>query len=252
MRQFLDRVTVTGADNSVEREDMRAIQKRFPFVEWGILLSSSAEGNRSRFPSRDWINHLVEGHEHYADEYRFKLAGHLCGRWVGHICKGNWTFFEERPDYCGYFDRLQLNFHGQKRKVSDNFIESFKHPVLLREGIGYPQVEVIFQLDGDNNGLYEMALEADHIQAVGLYDISHGAGVLPEEWPTGLYPDSLIGYAGGLSPENVEEQIIKLEKVEKGPCWIDAETHLRSDDDQQFDLDKVARFLEIAEPWVIQ
>jgi hypothetical protein len=34
------------------------------------------------------------------------------------------------------------------------------------------------------------------------------------------------------------------------PFWIDAETHLRSDGDRQFDLAKVRRFLEAAKPYV--
>ena len=32
---------------------------------------------------------------------------------------------------------------------------------------------------------------------------------------------------------------------------IDAETHLRSNNDQQFDIDKVVRFLGIAKPYII-
>ena len=92
---IIKQVTVTGADESVTPQAMLEIQQRHPFVEWGILLSKSAEG-RSRFPSLDWLNGLVEGH----DVSKFNLSGHLCGRWVRDICKGNWTFIEYRAEIC--------------------------------------------------------------------------------------------------------------------------------------------------------
>ena len=59
------------------------------------------------------------------------------------------------------------------------------------------------------------------------------------------------GFAGGLSPENVASQIEKIQIVTGGAdFWIDAETHLRSADDRQFDLTRVRRFLEAAKPYV--
>ena len=51
---ILDRVTITGADDSIKATDLIPLSKRFPFVEWGILLSKNNEGS-FRFPTRDWI-----------------------------------------------------------------------------------------------------------------------------------------------------------------------------------------------------
>ena len=81
-------------------------------------------------------------------------------------------------------------------------------------------------------------------------------GVLPDKWPepNGDY----CGYAGGLSPDNLAEQLEKIDKAITNKdggfyaIWIDAETHLRSPDNQRFDLDKVVKFLETSEPWVIK
>lgn len=249
MKKILDRVTVTGADESCDIQEMHDLQKRFPFMEWGILLSRSAEGRRSRFPSLDWMCKMVAGHEHYA--HPFKLAGHICGGWVQDICKGNWSFIKERPEVCGYFDRFQLNFHGARHKIDpDKFIQGFDNPVLHRKYLvekGWPKMQIIFQLDEVNDELLQVARKAG-IDAVGLYDTSHGAGILPNSWPTN---DTYVGYAGGLGPDNLEEQLNKIAEVCTPPIWIDAETKLRSDDDKIFDLQKVRRFLEIAEPWVI-
>jgi hypothetical protein len=35
----LKTVTITGADDAVDPEELLQIQQRYPFVEWGILLS---------------------------------------------------------------------------------------------------------------------------------------------------------------------------------------------------------------------
>ena len=79
-----------------------------------------------------------------------------------------------------------------------------------------------------------------------LFDLSHGTGVLPDQWPATLNFVK-CGYAGGLSPENLELQIKAIERiVGDTPIWIDMETHVRSNMDAQFDLSKVRTCLEIS------
>ena len=90
--KILNKVTVTGADDSVKDiEELREIQKEFPFVEWGILLSASSAGT-NRFPSQSWIWDLIQNSspskEHIIKHLRFNLAGHICGRWIREICTG--------------------------------------------------------------------------------------------------------------------------------------------------------------------
>lgn len=103
--------------------------------------------------------------------------------------------------------------------------------------------EIIFQFDGANRPIIDLALEKG-VNCSTLFDMSHGAGVLPKEW---LVPVEGIrcGYAGGLSPENVVEQIKLIEsKVGDYELWIDMETQIRSNNNQQFDLGKVVSVLE--------
>ena len=59
MRKILNKVTVTGADNSTHINDLIGLYKEFPFVEFGILLSLSSEGG-PRFPSMDWLDDMGE------------------------------------------------------------------------------------------------------------------------------------------------------------------------------------------------
>ena len=79
--------------------------------------------------------------------------------------------------------------------------------------------------------------------------MSGGAGILPNAWPQAR--DCYCGYAGGLSPDNIEEQLPEIEKVAgEGPIWLDMETHVRSEDDRQFELAKVRQVLKKTDPWV--
>lgn len=51
-----------------------------------------------------------------------------------------------------------------------------------------------------------------------------------------------MGYAGGLGPENINEQLYRISSVAKGPIWIDMETRVRSQYD--LDFDKVTDVLQ--------
>ena len=63
--------------------------------------------------------------------------------------------------------------------------------------------------------------------------------------------DIKCGYAGGISPDNIEAQIKLIEeKVGDIQTWIDMETHVRSFNDSVFDLYKVEQCLEISKKYV--
>ena len=236
MKPILNRVTLTGADDSIRPEELVEISKDFPFVEWGILLSKSSTG-RNRFPSFEWLEKLREF------QFDLVLSGHLCGRWVRDVCEGDWSFAKEHPELLDMFDRIQLNFHSYLHKIEE---EPFVKGLLEVQEKGRT---FIFQLDDVNNELLKVAIKSG-VNASGLFDLSGGAGVLPGEWPK--QPNqTYCGYAGGLSPDNLQEQLkVIATRVSDLPVWIDAETHVRSTDDQLFDLKKCVKFLEVAKPWV--
>lgn len=232
MTMILDRVTVTGADDSTNPEALLLLSKKYPFVEWGILLSKSQEG-RFRFPSVLWLQGL------YKISDALNLSGHICGQWVRKICTGEDDFFIDRQALVPMFKRLQLNFHRHSHRMLD---EPFAK-LLKRNPVQY-----IFQLDDVNNWILDYAQEAG-IDAVPLFDLSGGAGRLPEHWPKAR--PGYCGYAGGLSPHNVEQELRQIAQAAgDNRVWIDVETHVRSTDDSKFELDKVELFLQTVAPWV--
>ena len=110
MRKFIKKVTLTGADDSVNPRDLLLLSKKYPFVEWGILLSARSEG-LNRFPSYDWQKQLSILSKNAT--HNFNLSGHVCGKWVRSICAGNWAdIMHSRALMYQMFGRYQLNFHN--------------------------------------------------------------------------------------------------------------------------------------------
>jgi len=230
-------VTVTGADDSIRPEELVPIAKDYPFVEFGILLSKKQQGNK-RFPSRNWWEELYIS---WLEE-KLTLSGHLCGEWVRKLCLGVPSFFEEFGYTWEMFSRFQLNFHAEHHPVDDRKLSD-----LIREYLG--DKPIIFQMDSVNEKIFYSLDARWGIVAFPLFDQSGGTGLLPKKWRK-QPPHQYCGYAGGLSPNNIQKEMEKISKVATGPIWIDAESLLRSEDDKVFDLEKVRRFLEAVKPWV--
>ncbi len=226
---MITKVTITGADDSINPEELVQLTKEFPFVEWGILVSRKNFG-RLRFPSKEWISKLLEND--------LQLSAHLCGAYVREFLQGNFSFKEEIQSLFEAVKRIQINTHGEPHEWSS---------VPTYEFISqHPNKQFIFQYDNVNTDLFEILAKKGLINISALYDLSHGAGLLPEQWPKPL-SFAKCGYAGGLSPENIESQIAKIESiVGDTEIWIDMESHVRSDMDRLFDLVKVRKCLEIS------
>lgn len=236
---ILDRVTVTGADDSVSPEDLVALSKEFPFVEWGILFAGAMSAGQPRWPSNPWIDRIVSEKQMMPS---LRLSAHLCGRWVSDIFRGVPSWWETYGNrITRAFGRVQVNTHSQAMQVAAGMAE-----ILERDH------EFILQHDGANNETVEYLVSVpSNTNVVALYDTSSGAGRLPGEWGKPLC--RYTGYSGGLSPKNVAMQLVAIREVaEDARVWIDVETHVRSDGDSKFDLGKVRAFLETAKPFVTQ
>lgn len=252
----LETVTITGADDSTRPEDLLKLSGEFPWVEWGILVSPrlTFPGGSPRFPSPDWLAALARE----AGRNRLNLSLHVCGRWVRDLLVGSVTL----PYWMlEGFRRVQLNFHAEKVECRPHDFFYALHYLGKRQ--------IIFQIDGVIGNEHYEAIDLEDVEenaggssidAVPLFDVSGGAGILPAKWPAPYYrgddraddaPPVAHGYAGGLGPDNLAEQL-SLIAAAAGDCrtWIDMETRVRSDDDALFDLCKVRYCLEIAKGWI--
>ena len=222
--------SITGADDAVDPQELLKLSQEFTFAEWAILLLPARTGT-ARFPSTAWIrsfSKLAHG---------LHTAMHLCdGALLGFI-RGD----TEILGLMSGFKRIQLNL-----KFGD--VEGKYDPAdLVKRVRDNPQFQFIIQYGKDKQSL--LPLLADVPNHAVLYDDSAGRGISPDSWEPPL-SGHFCGYAGGLSPANVAQQIEIIAKVAPGyTTWIDMETGVRTDD--KFDLAKVRRVLEISKPYSI-
>lgn len=240
----ITRVTVTGADDSVSPKDLAELAAKFPFVEIGVLLHKELKGTQG-FPSDAWLNDLA-AYFHESDmmgKGMISFSGHICGSLLEDIFEGRWPYATISGNFSAIARRWQFNNRGSKHHFDP---QGLLRVVEEQNRLGK---EVIFQFDGaTRDALFLCRTVGLNVSAV--FDSSHGTGSLPASWPRAI-PGVPYGYAGGLSPENAADQYVKIAvAAEERPVWLDAETSLRSEDDQRFDVAKVDAFLSALAPWL--
>lgn len=225
---MLKRITFTGIDDTTDLGRVLDISRRFPIVEWGVLVPMKGRG---RWPSEGTVMKLL-GAAALAP-YRVQLAGHLCEPHIGPLLAGQLRL----RDVIGEaFPRVQINTHGKLYRRVDGWTDGLASD--------HPR-EYILQLDDETAPLLISDFYDGRYLASGLHDLSHGAGLLPASWPARQEGVLWTGYAGGLGPHNLAEQLPKIAAAAGDhDYWIDMETHVRTDD--RLDLDKVERCLGIA------
>lgn len=228
--------TITGADNNTNIRDMLQISNQYPFVEWGILFSPKRIGEE-RYPDINWINKLSRNFSYD----KIHLSAHLCGGYTREMLLGKSDLIDvpDMKDFLSLCGRMQLNFNSQKSKVDEK-----KFFGLLKGVIGG---RIIFQYNLSNVRICINAME-ELTNISFLYDSSGGRGIIKEKWQK-PFMGFFTGYAGGLSPDNLKEELKKIEGVVGDrEIWIDTETHVRTNG--ILDMNKVKLFLEIASKYI--
>ena len=239
-------ITFTGADDSVDPYKLVQLSKEFESsfdftVEWGILYDPDYQGS-SRYPSKEWVERLYDASSDGADVTHSAFSLHLCGKPVKQFLKSG-IFDGEHDFLMTSFKRVQFNLHDRSYSVDvEKCLEGFDFYAHV-----YEISEFIIQIDS-NKGFWTFnkllnAQESDAYTIAPLHDASSGCGVLPNKWsaPLDVFHQ---GYAGGLGPSNLREQLQKLHELTFAyDIWVDMETKLFTGD--QFDLDKCRQCAQI-------
>jgi hypothetical protein len=236
--------TLTGADDSINPKYLFELSKEYPFVEWGILLSRPRHGT-GRYPCKEWIEEFSSQRwETVCDgKYYVKAAYHLCGDYAYEIAElgGQLDKFLITQADIGVIDRIQINMNTSRRPVDAGKFPSSSHWL-------FKDVVPILQWNMSNREYNLKIIERNYAPNIHfLHDASGGRG-LTAEWkpPISGY---FTGYAGGLGPENVLENIKKIDNIiGTGQYWIDMESKIRNEKDR-FDLEKCAKVLSIVKNW---
>ena len=231
-------VMISGADDTVSPEDLRLLSLKYPFVQWGILHSCTARGT-SRYPSAAWLKELHD--VRYVDMY---LVAHLCGTMAR-------SFATFRGEYVPYYDAVQLDLNGEMVPDEDTFCSDLDRLSVIKVILQVPSMDVAV-----DRALSHLHRTAQRQSPLGfVIDASRGNGRYhPGAWGRPHEAFRRIGYAGGITPDNVAQAFTTVSNlVSMAPCaaqngqvWIDMETGVRTKDEHgdRFDLNKVAAVLE--------
>ena len=213
--------TLTGVDDATPLDRLVCLSREFPFLEIGVLYSESQAGT-GRYPSKERIRALAEAADGPA-----KMALHVCGRAVADLIVGK----GEVSTIANAFPRIQINFIYTNHDIA----------AVRRLFLARCTQTLITQHNEANRDLWKLL--AEHHNHAVLFDASGGRGIAAAEWPA-LLPETICGYAGGLGPDTLADELPRIESAAGGARhWIDMEGKLRADD--AFDLEKCRRVLEI-------
>ena len=209
-REQLTGITITGADASLPFSWYQAMSQRFPWLEWGVLLSSQA-GEKPIYPPLGWVQHWT----HKAHHAKMQASLHLCGRFMrsavqSELAPGVTMLF-------GLVRRVQLNM--KPGEYVPHRIAQFARG--LPTGTG-----VVLQ----HRGPWEDRILATEGAVKHLFDKSGGRGrEAVDEWPPP--PEGVeVGYAGGIGPEVIGRALTWLEKYPEARVWLDMEGRMRTRD----------------------
>ena len=223
---MITRCTITGLNDVGLILQVNGLFREFPFLEIGVPFSETRAGRENRFPSPGDVMAIVQ-------QLEGPVALHVCGRAVENVILGNSQGSANSLARHEKVGRVQLNLNARAKwlpapDIIDAAIRGFRKPVITQE-------------NSANRDLNRQLTAPNHQV---LFDSSGGLGIAPECWPKPI-PGKACGFAGGLGPQTIAEQIPLIEAAAGGDCaWIDMEGRVRTEDDW-LDLEKVAVVLKV-------
>lgn len=201
-------------------------------------------------PRNVWFNELLRA---AMAQHHMNLAIHINTEWSYDMCVLgiipdiilDWIKLEKTHNKP-LIKRIQLN-------MSQNTADNIKPTKLAKIIYDFKNIEFIFQY----NDKTKKAVQKMHRKQVPfslLFDASGGNGVSPESWEKPIYENHPMGYSGGISPDNVIQNLNKIEKiVGDNEIWIDAEGKLKSEmlfeEKALFDADLARAYIDRANQW---
>lgn len=240
-------ITCSGANEHLDVRDLLLSFGGKPFVELGIQVCDAKGGvNTERY---FWLYNLYEAIK--SSRYLFNVALHLNKDWVERFCEMDFpselvSFLTLKTGANDYFiKRVQLNFKVGREKSPN--VEK-----LIKAMTYFPNQRFILSYNESNAEIIEQVYKSGVVFDC-LFDNSFGEGIVPNKRPTPVFSGVLHGYAGGLSPENVRDELDKLSAIlpEDEIIFIDAEGKLK-DDNGIFSLSKAQSFFQNASKYLLK
>ena len=248
----LQYITCSDPRNHNTHDEMFDLCKMDPRVEIAVQMHpGKVSPDTERYK---WIKQLVDK---MSDDVTTKdvcnLAIHVNNDWCDEICNGtvpvalqplfNADRFILQHITClqPVVKRIQLNM---PQKTAENFnAQKLKNLIEY-----YEDKEFIIQYKPTTVAAVD-ALHKSGARFSLLFDASGGRGIAADEWKKPVYPGKHAqGYSGGLSPENIADNLTKINTVADGhKIWVDAEGKLKTDN--KFDCARAAAYIKNAIRW---
>ena len=246
---LLKTITVSGANEYTDAQSIIKLIYSFPKAELGIQVceKKGAFGTARYW----WIQNLYQ--LLFNNPLSSKIALHVNADWVerfgqGDIPKDLKAMLSLRNAVGEPFiGRVQLNFKIGREKTPD--MEKLIKAMAECQGPEGETHRFILSYNPANaefiHQMYEKKVKFDL-----LFDDSHGEGILAESYQKPVFRKVLQGYSGGLSPENITEQLWQISKSVPVGCefYVDAEGRLKGEDGH-LSLEKSEEYLKKASKW---
>ena len=229
--------------------DIIQLGKMSPRVE--IAVQAHPSKMSYGMPRNEWFHDLLE----YVtmDKHKIRLALHVNREWCDMICRTGqipqelvefFDMYRNGNIYNSVVKRWQLNIPAET-------VPNVNIPALSKLIDSNPEKYFILQYNHNTENVVKELYKAGTKFSV-LYDASGGRGISPDTWRAPVFPILPQGYSGGMSPENVAENLTKISSkvTDNRSTWIDAEGKLKVKD--KFNIDRARQYIENAENWIAQ
>ena len=239
-------ITCSGANEENYTAELVSLGRLSDKVEIGIVTSQHTM--RANSVRNKWFNQILR--ENIQNEVN--LAMHIGGDWCTDFCNGKiapelkqWLAARKYATNRPAIPRWQLNIGNGMNLRNENEMAA-----IIAD---YPDNEFIFSFN-DNPLVvsYISRLYDTGVPFSLLFDSSYGTGRSPVKWETPRFAGHAHGYAGGLSGENVAEQLTRISNVIPFSynTWIDAEFKLKKPGTMQFDTRRAETYVRGALNWL--
>jgi len=243
----IEKITCSDMREYNEIDDIINLGKKYPMAEFAIQAHPSKFS--AHMPRYVWFDTLM----HTARVNNINLAMHVNSEWRTEICRGNipyeikrmWDM--RRDNGKPVIGRVQVNINGGKGAFRFYANKVFD---IIR---AYPDIEFIFQYTPRQRRRLKKLDKMDAPFSM-LFDASGGRGISPKMWRAPVMSNHKMGYSGGLSPDNIAENLDKINLVvpKNDNIWIDAEGKLKDPTTKQFDPLRAEIYIQNALRWMVK
>lgn len=239
-------ITCSDPREDISVQSILNFASKYPMSELGI---QAHYGPMSQNHGRNiWFNKIIDLSKDMITPPN--LALHVNYLWCDYMCEGiipeelsKWIYATNIHTGQPVIKRIQLN-------IGDSTF-TFNTPKLANLIKDHSKQEFIFPYNEHNAPKIEKLKETGAKFSL-LFDGSYGAGISPDKWNKPVYEDIPNGYAGGLGPDNVSENLDKINEILPNDyvTWIDAEGRLRDKSTtHSFTLELAEKYIQNAIKW---